>query len=148
MSIRISKNVVQHASAAAMAALLLTSAVKHFRDPKFYYTVVPKYLCSDAELPEGQTSKSPLAVLSRDGWVSASGWAEAAAAVGLLIPGTRRASATATASMFTAFIAGHVYALERAYGPRGSAKERKFHTVRLPLQLPLIAWAWSLRRRV
>jgi hypothetical protein len=48
-------------------------------------------------------------------------------------------------AMFTVFLAGHVDALRRAYGPLGSHDQRKVHTVRLPIQLPLILWAWGLR---
>ena len=36
---------VQSLSAAAMGALLLASASKHFRDPVFYRYVGPQYLC-------------------------------------------------------------------------------------------------------
>ncbi|HBH60032.1 MAG TPA: hypothetical protein DIT15_01870, partial [Arthrobacter bacterium] len=88
----------------------------------------------------------PLAVMSREEWIAVSGLLEAGAAVGLLIPGTRRATATAVTAMFTVFLAGHVDALRRAYGPMGSPAQHKVHTVRLPLQLPLILWAWSLRK--
>ena len=48
--------------------------------------------------------------------------------------------------MYVAFIAGHLSALERAFGERGSERDKVIHTLRLPLQLPLIRWAWSLRR--
>jgi uncharacterized membrane protein len=48
--------------------------------------------------------------------------------------------------MFAAFLAGHVDALRRAYGPNGTPAQRKIHTLRLPLQAPLILWAWSLRK--
>jgi len=84
--------------------------------------------------------------MSREEWIASSGLLEAAAAVGLLIPATRRVSADATTAMFTAFLAGHIDALRRAYGPDGTEKERRIHTVRLPLQLPLILWSWSLRK--
>ncbi|SDS77015.1 Uncharacterized membrane protein [Pseudarthrobacter equi] len=134
-------------SAAAMSALLLASAGKHFRSPGFYRQVVPDYLCREdpapGTVPTG--ANGPLAVLSREEWIAASGLIEAAAAVGLLIPATRKVTATAVAAMFTAFVAGHVDALRRAYGPDGTPLQRRIHTVRLPLQAPLIAWAWSLR---
>jgi uncharacterized membrane protein len=85
-------------------------------------------------------------VLSREEWIAASGLLELAAAVGILVPLTRKATATGLAAMFTAFLAGHLDALRRAYGPHGTPSQRKIHTVRLPLQAPLILWAWSLRR--
>jgi uncharacterized membrane protein len=152
---------VHSLSAAAMSALLLASAMKHFRDPAFYRQVVPDYLCrddsaagaaagtsstSDGGTRRGAAPSRPLALLSKEEWIAVSGLLELAAAVGILIPGTRRVTATGTAVMFTAFLAGHVDALLRAYGPQGNRARQKVHTVRLPLQAPLIAWAWSLRR--
>ncbi|HEU4666909.1 MAG TPA: hypothetical protein VFS79_04530 [Arthrobacter sp.] len=169
---------VQRLSAAAMSALLLASAMKHFRDPGFYRQVVPAYLCREdgaaggagASGPAGASGTSsaartssaagtsdggprqiaspsrPFALLSREEWIAVSGLLELAAAVGILVPGTRKATATATTFMFAAFLAGHIDALRRAYGPQGNQVQRKVHTVRLPLQAPLIAWAWSLRK--
>ncbi|MDE8589418.1 DoxX family protein [Arthrobacter sp. NQ4] len=92
-------------------------------------------------------AQHPWAVLSRDEWIAVSGLLELAAAVGILLPPTRKLTATAITAMFTAFLAGHVDALVRAYGPQGTPRRRKIHAVRLPLQAPLILWAWSLRTR-
>ena len=125
-------------SAWALAALLGTSAVNHVRNPKFFYPVVPPSLCTD--------KGGKFGVLTRRQWVLASALPEALAAAGLLIPGTRRAAATATTVMFAGFTAGHVSALRRAFGPDGTASARRIHALRLPLQLPLLAWAWSVRR--
>ena len=169
---------VQHLSAAAMGALLLASAGKHFRDPGFYRDVVPAYLCRQDPSPDatpsdttpgsptqgistegspnqsnpppsstgtGAAAQHPWAVLSRDEWIALSGLLELAAAVGILLPPTRKLTATAITAMFTAFLAGHVDALVRACGPQGTPRRRKIHAVRLPLQAPLILWAWSLR---
>ena len=71
----------QTLSAAAMSALLLASAAKHFDDPGFFAPVVPDYLCRD---DAGERPNSPLAVLAREEWVALSGLLEAGAAVGLL----------------------------------------------------------------
>ena len=122
----------------ALAALLGTSAVNHVKNPGFYYPVVPPSLCSDNGNAHG--------VLSRHQWVTASAAPEALAAVGLLIPGTRKAAATATALMFAGFTAGHVSALRRALGPDGTPQSRRIHSLRLPLQVPLVVWAWRARR--
>ena len=86
--------------------------------------------------------------MSREEWVAVSGLLEAGAAVGLLVPATRRAAAGCVTAMFTLFLAGHVDALRKAYGPEGTPRQRRAHTLRLPLQAPLIAWAWSLRKPV
>lgn len=155
MHFRWSGRAVQTLSATAMSALLLTSAMKHFREPQFFSQVVPDYLCredpvtgpdstGDRNIPHDGGTR-PLAVMSREEWIAVSGLLEAGAAVGLLIPATRRAAATSVAAMFTVFLAGHADALRRAYGPTGLPAQRTAHTVRFPLQLPLILWAWSLR---
>jgi uncharacterized membrane protein len=144
MSFRWSAQATRTTSAVALSGLLLASAAKHFRTPKFYYPVVPDYLCRE-DAP-GSLPNGPLAVMSREEWVASSGLLEVAAAVGLLIPATRKAAADATTAMFAAFLAGHIDALRRSYGPSGTAHERRIHTVRLPLQIPLILWSWSLRK--
>ena len=134
-------------SAAAMSALLLASAGKHFRSPGFYRQVVPDWLCrqdaavGDVAAPDNRA----YAVFSREEWIAVSGLLEAAAAVGILVPATRRTTATALSVLFTAFLAGHIDALRHAFGPEGTPRQRRIHTARLPLQAPLIAWAWSLR---
>ena len=152
MAFHWSSTATQTLSAAALSALLLTSAMKHFRDPGFYRQVVPDYLCRDehgspAAPPASAAvaSTRPLAVMTRDEWIALSGLVEAGAAVGLLVPATRRVTATGVAALFGVFLSGHVDAIRRAYGPDGSPVQRKVHTVRLPLQVPLILWAWSLR---
>ncbi|MDJ0354941.1 hypothetical protein [Paenarthrobacter sp. PH39-S1] len=121
-----------------LAAVLGASTVAHLRNPGFFYAVVPPALCTDAG--------SRCGVMSRDEWVALSAIPEAAAAVGLLIPATRKVAATATAVMFGAFTAGHITALQRAFGLGGTPRGRLIHAVRLPLQVPLILWAWRLRR--
>ena len=90
MPFRWSPRATQTLSAAALSGLLLASAAKHFRDPGFFAPVVPDFLCRD---DSGSRRNGPLAVLSREEWVAASGLLEAGAAVGLLIPPTRRAAA-------------------------------------------------------
>ncbi|MGF4044603.1 DoxX family protein [Paenarthrobacter nitroguajacolicus] len=144
MSFRWSAQATRTTSALALSALLLASAAKHFRTPRFYYPVVPDYLCRNDE--PGSRPNGPLAVMSREEWIASSGLLEVTAAVGLLLPATRKVAANATTAMFTAFLAGHIDALRRAYGPKGTAAERRIHTVRLPLQIPLILWSWSLRK--
>jgi uncharacterized membrane protein len=133
----------QTVSAAAMSSLLLATAMKHFRDPASFHQLVPDFLCRD---DSGRQPNGPFAVMTRDEWVALSGLVEAGGAVGLLIPATRKAAASGVTAMFAVFLAGHADALRRAYGPAGTPDQRRVHTVRLPLQVPLILWAWSLRR--
>ncbi|MHA7221808.1 DoxX family protein [Arthrobacter sp. RHLT1-20] len=145
MPFRWSARTAQTVSASALSALLLFSAGKHFREPEFFDQVVPDVLCRDdtRARPNG-----PLAVLSREEWIALSGLLEAGAAAGLLVPATRRAAAGCVTAMFTLFLAGHIDALRKACGPDGTPRRRRAHTVRLPVQAPLIAWAWSLTKPV
>lgn len=126
-----------------MISLLLASAMKHFREPAIFHQVAPDFLCRD---DSGDRPNGPFAVMTRDEWVALSGLAEAGAAVGLLVPATRRAAASCVTVMFTVFLAGQVDGLRRAYGPAGTTVQRKARTARLPFQVPLILWAWSLRK--
>ncbi|MFJ5956124.1 hypothetical protein ACIQC5_09210 [Paenarthrobacter sp. NPDC092416] len=144
MSLRWSARTTQTASALGLSALLLASAMKHFRTPQFYYPVVPEYLCRQDEA--GSRPNGPMAVMSREEWVASSGLLEATAAVGLLFPATRKVAADGVTAMFTIFLAGHIDALRRSYGPGGTQKQRRIHALRLPLQIPLIVWSWSLRK--
>ncbi|SER19896.1 hypothetical protein [Arthrobacter sp. OV608] len=138
---------LQSLSAAAMSALLLASAMKHFRDPLFFRQVVPDYLCLEGRDDGSEPDRRrPFAVMTREEWIAVSGLLELAAAAGILVPPARKATATALAAMFTVFLAGHVDALRRAYSPVGTPGQRTVHTLRLPLQAPLILWAWSLRK--
>jgi uncharacterized membrane protein len=136
-----SRRATQRFSAAALSALLLASAGKHFRDPAFFDQVVPGFLCRD---DSGGRPNGSLAVFSREEWVAVSGLLEAGAAVALLVPATRRGAAGCVTVMFALFLAGHAEALRSAWGPAGTPLRRTAHTLRLPLQAPLIAWAWSL----
>ncbi|MHA7175942.1 DoxX family protein [Arthrobacter sp. Sr24] len=122
----------------ALAALLGASAINHLKNPAFYYPVVPPSLCSDKGDERG--------VMTRHQWVLVSAVPEALAVAGLLIPRTRNVTAIATTAMFVGFTAGHVSALRRALGPEGTPETKRIHSVRLPLQIPLIAWAWSVRK--
>ncbi|MCW2133080.1 putative membrane protein [Arthrobacter sp. VKM Ac-2550] len=122
------------AGAVGLAALLATSAANHFARPAFYYPVVPAAIT---------TASGPL---TRDGWVQISGALEFAAAAGLLLPQTRRAAGICTAVMFAGFTAGHLSALKRAFGTEGTKQARIIHSLRLPLQVPLVVWAWRTRQ--
>jgi hypothetical protein len=50
-----------------MSALLLASAIKHFRDPGFYRQMVPGYLClADSRGGTQPDCRPPLAVMTKD----------------------------------------------------------------------------------
>ncbi|RNL49842.1 hypothetical protein [Arthrobacter oryzae] len=135
----------QTLSAAALSALLLASAGKHFDEPGLFVGTVPDVLCRD---DSGVHSNGPFAVLSREEWVAVSGLLQAGAAVGLLIPATRRATAACVAALSGLRLACRLDVLRRADGPGGTSRQRSEHALRLALHVPLIAWAWSLRTPV
>ena len=118
---------------AIMAIFYVLAGVNHFRNPQMYTAIVPPYL------------PYPLAI------VNISGVAEILGGIGLLIPNgfvfprTRAFSAWGIALMLIAFLAVHINMCQHP---------GQFPTVplwiiwlRLPLQLPLIAWAWYYTRR-
>ena len=108
-------------SAAALAALLGAGGVAHFLVPAPYAAIVPPML------------GAPYA------WVYASGVAELACAVGLLVPRRRRAAALASAVLLVAVFPANVQmALDAG---DGSAIYRAIVYARLPLQVPLVLWA-------
>lgn len=139
---------------AALAVLLAVSAAQHWRNPRFYYPVIPVVLTPDRSVRGFWAWALP----NRREWVELSGAAELVLAVGLVIPGVRSWAARATAAMFAAFTVGHIVHLRRvlvAGSSRGVPAapeewprqgERAFALVRLPLQIPLVLWAWRISR--
>lgn len=114
-------------SALALAALLGFAGVTHFTRPKFYDRIVPESLPGDART-----------------WTYVSGVAELALATAVAVPKTRRFGALLTAGFFVAVFPANVkMALDfRTKSPKAKA----IAYARLPLQIPLVAWALKVRR--
>ena len=109
-----------------LAALLTTTGTLHFVVPRTFAARVPP------QLPE------PRAL------VYLSGAAELACAAGLVVPRTRRLAGWATAALFVAVFPGNVQmALDAS---DRSALYRAATYVRLPVQVPLVAWAVQVAR--
>lgn len=125
MPFRWSRRATQTLSAAALSALLLAGAGKHFREPELFQRMVPDFLCRD---DSGELSNGPLAVLSRKEWVAATGLLQAGCAVGLLIPATRQAATGCVTAMFALFLAGHLDVLRRANGADGTPGRHRLHS--------------------
>ncbi|MEE1928953.1 hypothetical protein V1J52_12330 [Streptomyces sp. TRM 70351] len=114
-------------SAAALAALLAVAGTAHFLVPRPFDAIVPRALPGRART-----------------WTQVSGAAELALAAGLTLPRTRRASALAAAGLFAAVFPANVkMAHDWRHRP---AALRAVAYGRLPLQLPLVAWARSVAR--
>jgi uncharacterized membrane protein len=110
-------------TALGLAALLTTTGTIHLLDPHRFDPAVPSWLPG-----------------SRLGWELVSGVAELACAVLLVVPRTRRLGGRATAALFVAVFPGNLDMARRARSPRG----RALTLLRLPLQVPLVRWAWRV----
>jgi uncharacterized membrane protein len=113
-----------------MAGLLAGSGALHLLVPGPYRRIVPRALGHGGAI------------------VSVSGVCEVLCAVLLLLPRTRRFGAWSTAALLVAVFPANVQmaldgGLRGAPVPLGSAAAA---WLRLPLQVPLVAWALSLRR--
>ena len=110
----------------ALAGVLALAGVAHFVAPKAFEEIIPSPIRDhDALL------------------VQVSGVAELACAAGLLHPKTRRAAAPATALLFVLVFPANVQMALDGGGERVPAWAA---WARLPLQVPLVLWAWSVRR--
>lgn len=114
-------------SASALAALLALAGATHFTRPRFYDAIVPRALPGTPRQ-----------------WTYASGAAELAVACAVAVPRTRRQGALAAAALFVAVFPANVkMALDFR---QKSPKARALAYGRLPLQIPLVAWAWKVAK--
>ncbi|GLY54684.1 MauE/DoxX family redox-associated membrane protein [Lentzea sp. NBRC 102530] len=114
-------------SALALAALLSLAGVTHFARPKFYDAIVPRSLPGTPRQ-----------------WTYVSGAAELAVAAAVATPRTRRLGAFAAVALFVAVFPANV---KMALDFRDkSPKARAIAYGRLPLQIPLVAWAWKVAK--
>lgn len=108
--------------------ILGTSGVVHLLRPRTFDRIVPK------PLPARATTL-------------VSGAAELAVAVGLAVPRTRRLAGMVAAALFVAVFPANLKMagdlLDRPSSPRYM---RIISVLRLPLQLPLVAWALTVGR--
>ena len=112
-------------TALGLAGLLTATGVIHLLAPHRFDEAVPTWL--------------PGSVL---GWELVSGVAELGCAALLAAPATRTLGGYASAALFVAVFPGNLDMARRARSPRG----RAITLLRLPLQLPLVLWAWRVAR--
>ena len=111
--------------ALALAALLTTTGTIHLVRPHTFYAALPDWLPG-----------------SKRAWAIGSGLAELACAGCLWLPRTQRAGGYASTALFVGVFPGNVHMVTTARSPRA-----KIITVlRLPLQVPLVWWAWRVAR--
>lgn len=117
---------VRSASPYLLGGLLTVAGSLHFLTPRPYAAIVP------APLP------------APTGIVYASGLAELLCAAGLAVPRTRRLAGWATATLFVVVFPANVV-MATGSGDRSDLYQAGVWA-RLPLQVPLIAWAVSVAR--
>ena len=113
-------------TALGLAAVLGFAGVGHFVRPGFFDEIVPHALPGSAR-----------------SWTYVSGVAELACAAAVARPSTRRAGGLAAALVFVAVFPANV---QMAVDWRHRAAiEQAGAYARLPLQIPLVLWAWKVR---
>ncbi|WP_243789805.1 hypothetical protein [Saccharopolyspora gloriosae] len=113
-------------SAQLLAGVLATAGVLHFVQPKPFDSIVPKQLPGSART-----------------WTYVSGVAELGCAAAVAHPRLRRLGGLLTAGLFIGVFPANVQmAVDYRRKP---LPQRAIAYGRLPLQLPLIAWAWRVR---
>lgn len=117
-----------------VAALFAGSSVIHATRPRIFERTIPDFLPYHREL------------------VYLSGAAEILCAAGLIVPRTRRVAALASAALLVAVFPANVQMAWDAgedFVEHGADTARSVTlaatVVRLPLQWPLIRWAWKAR---
>jgi uncharacterized membrane protein len=111
--------------ALSLAALLTFTGGVHLVRPHVFDAALPPWL-------PGRTRT----------WALGSGVAELACAALLAWPRTRRIGGCTTAALFVGVFPGNLHMARMARSPRG----RLVTALRLPLQVPLVWWAWRVAR--
>ncbi|HEY4263555.1 MAG TPA: DoxX family protein [Schlesneria sp.] len=109
-----------------MGGLYVTAGVAHFVLTKTYEGIMPDYMPAHHEL------------------VLLSGAAEIAGGVGVWVPQTRRAAALGLVVLLVAVMPANIWMVQ--HPERYPGVPLWVLWLRLPLQLPLIWWAWSYTR--
>ena len=112
--------------ALGLAALLMLAGIAHFVIPDTYDAIIPHLLPG-----------------SRRGWTYVSGATEIALAISVLWKRTRRGAATLSAVFFVLVFPANIQMLMDSTSRTAVAGA----AVRLPLQLPLVWWAWRVRKQ-
>lgn len=110
----------------ALGLVFIGAGATHLLYPNPFLAIVPDYL------------PAPRSV------VALSGVAELAGGVGVLIPATRRPAAWALAALLVAVFPANLWMAQ--HPERFSSIPSWALWARLPLQIPLVAWAWLYTR--
>jgi len=111
-----------------LAILFITSGCLHFFYPGIYLKIMPPYLPAHTSL------------------VHISGAAEILGGLGLLIPATRHAAAWGLVALLIAILPANIYMATSHLRIPGIMGQSWAQWLRIPLQIPLIYWAWLYTR--
>ena len=110
-----------------MGLLYLSAGICHWTATSLFAAIVPDYLPAHREI------------------VLISGAAEIAGGLGVLVPATRRPAAWGLVLLLTAVFPANLWMVQHAARFRPIPPWMLW--ARLPIQLPLIWWAWLYTRR-
>lgn len=116
---------MRRASPYLLAGLLAAAGTTHFVAPRFYDGIVPHALPGPARA-----------------WTYVSGVAELGVAAAVAVPRTRSRGALVAALLFIAVFPANIQMAVDA----DSVRDKAISYARLPLQLPLVIWAWRVAR--
>lgn len=111
------------------ALFSVAAGIAHFVFPDAYARIVPPYLPRPGFL------------------VLISGIAEIAGGIGILVPITRRMAAFGLVILLIAVFPANIYMATAHIPFAGLAGKSWLQWLRLPLQAPLIWWAWQYTRK-
>lgn len=111
-----------------LALIFVVAGVLHFVIPEAYLRIMPPQLPAHLLL------------------IDISGAAEILGGIGLLVPSTRRLAAWGLAALLVAVWPANIYTAAAHLPLPGMAGVSWIQWVRVPLQLPLIYWAWLYTR--
>ena len=110
-----------------MGAMYIVAGIGHFVVTRTYMHIMPDYLPAHREL------------------VLISGAAEIAGGVGVMVPQTRRAAAWGIVALLVAVMPANIWMAQHPERYPGVPLWAIW--MRLPLQLPLLWWAWRYTRQ-
>lgn len=111
-----------------LGVLFIAAGTLHFLIPQLYLKIMPPYLPAHLLL------------------VQVSGAAEILGGLGLLIPAARQAAAWGLVALLIAVLPANIYMATSHLAVPGIMGQTWAQWVRIPLQLPLIYWAWIYTR--
>jgi uncharacterized membrane protein len=111
-----------------LAILFIAAGILHFLIPQVYLKIMPPYL----------PWHLPLLYIS--------GAAEVLGGIGLIVPSTRHFAAWGLVALLIAVMPANIYMATAHIPAPGIMGESWAQWLRLPLQLPLIYWAWFYTR--